>query len=77
MWESAGLNLKQFDGKPVAKCIPELDAAIAVLKSEPKRFIAMNPANGWGGYASLVPALEALRRQLSEAQETDVVDVSY
>ena len=41
------------------------------LESDPARFRAMNPANGWGGYDSLLQVLRAMR----DAAEDDVAYV--
>lgn len=65
MWRAAGADLAAFDGKRAHECVPILAKAIAVLKTEPERFVAMNPPNGWGSYATLVPALEELLLQLA------------
>lgn len=40
-----------------------LDEAIKNLERDPKRYRAMNPANGWGDYDSLVGVLRELRDQ--------------
>lgn len=60
MWRAAGCDIAEFHGKPVGECIVVLREGIAALKREPERYRAMNPANGWGGYDTLVPRLEAL-----------------
>ena len=60
MWEAAGANLAEFDGKLADECLPVLQAAIDELRANPGYYTAMNPPNGWGSYDSLVPTLEAL-----------------
>lgn len=65
MWRAAGADLAEFDGKLAGECIPILDAALAALRDDPARFKAMNPANGWGAYETLVLALEKLRRNFA------------
>ena len=40
--------------------IEPLQAALAAMKKEPSRFIALNPQNGWGSYAAFLPWIEAL-----------------
>jgi hypothetical protein len=66
MWREAGVDLASFDGRQVSACVVELAVAIQTLEREPERFIAMNPANGWGSYESLVPALKQLLRAFEE-----------
>lgn len=38
--------------------IEPLRAGLALLRSDPARFIAMNPENGWGSYDTFVPWVE-------------------
>jgi hypothetical protein len=38
--------------------IAPLQAGLALMKSEPERFEAHNPANGWGSYDVFVPWIE-------------------
>lgn len=38
--------------------IPILEAGLALLKSEPDKFKAHNPENGWGTYEGLVEFVE-------------------
>jgi hypothetical protein len=40
--------------------IEPLRTAIAMLRDDPARFSAFNPANGWGSYDTFVPWLESL-----------------
>ena len=60
MWCEAGIDLAECHGRDAGGCAEGLEAAIHNLKSNPEKFIAMNPPNGWGSYESLVPALEKL-----------------
>ena len=57
MWCEAGADLAEFEGKTAGECIPVLESAISTLHSDPTRFRAMNPPNGWGSYETLIPAL--------------------
>ncbi len=46
-------------GMELAEHIIELlKAGIELMKSDPERFKALEPANGWGSYDSFVPWLE-------------------
>lgn len=74
MWCAAGADLADFHGKTPAECAAVLGPAIDVLKSDPERFRAMNPPNGWGRYddagegdPGLVTVLERLLKQLHAA----------
>jgi hypothetical protein len=60
MWRAAGADLAGFDGKPASECATVLRAALTAVRAEPERYEAMNPRNGWGSYASLLPALGEL-----------------
>lgn len=60
MWRAAGADLAEYHGKPASECIPSLRMAIALMRRDPARFEAMNPPNGWGSYADLLPALDRL-----------------
>lgn len=55
-WSSE--HLEGVTGKRLAI---ELAAAILVLETDPAKFIAMNPDNGWGSYETLLPVLRAIR----------------
>lgn len=60
MWRAAGADLAQFHGRAAGDCLAELDSAIAELKGNPQKYVPMNPPNGWGSWASLVPRLDEL-----------------
>lgn len=60
MWRAAGADLADFEGKPAGDCLPTLNAAITEMAVNPARYEAMNPANGWGDYGSLLSALQQL-----------------
>jgi hypothetical protein len=38
--------------------IEHLELGLAALRSDPKRFEALNPSNGWGSYRDFVPWVE-------------------
>jgi len=63
MWRLAGADLAEFHGKPAADCLPILVAAIRRMEDDPAPFRALDPANGWGSYDSLLPALRDLADQ--------------
>lgn len=58
-----------------AQLIGPLTAGLHALKSDPARFEAMNPENGWGSYAGLVTFVEKYLAACIENPECDV-DVS-
>lgn len=74
-WREAGADLAEFDGKTGEECAPILERAIATMRDEPERFRAHDSPNGWGNYATLLPALERLLRHLCEYPKS-VVRVS-
>lgn len=75
MWREAGANLADFHGQPAVECIPTLRTAIQTMEADPARFEAMNPENGWGSYATLVPRLRVLLEEF-EAHPRAIVTVS-
>jgi hypothetical protein len=58
--------------KRAAQLIEPLKAGIELLKSDPKRFIALEPDNKWGTYADFVPWLEQYLRACEEYPEATV-----
>lgn len=72
MWRAAGADLADFHGKTAGECLPILEKAIAELRANPAKYIAMNPANGWGSYDSLVPALGELADTFSRHPKATV-----
>jgi hypothetical protein len=63
MIRDAGLTEWPYDvdGWKAGELGQRLDDAIKVLESDPKRFRAMDPANGWGSYDSLLPVIREVR----------------
>lgn len=72
MWRLAGADLAEFDGKPASECLPLLDAAIVDMEANPAKYRALEPPNGWGSLASLVPALRRLADDLRAHPKTTV-----
>ena len=63
MAEEAGIYQHLWRPEEVAitharQLIEPLRAGIALMKADPERFIAFEPANGWGRYIHFVPWLE-------------------
>ena len=61
LWEAAGLDLAAAAGRTAVSVAADLDAALIVLRADAARFEALNPPNGGGSYATLLPALDTLR----------------
>lgn len=72
MWHAAGIDLAECHGRDAGGCAEGLGAALVQLKADPARFQAMDPPNGWGSYATLVPALEQLLRLFESAPRATV-----
>ena len=67
MMRAAGYDwIYNLDGLKVKDTIQQFEHMLENLKSDPERYIAMNPANGWGDYASLVALWEEI---IPEAQK--------
>lgn len=63
MWYAAtpgAQKMVYIDGMTGAESAPVLKAAIKTLEADPDRFIAMQPPNGWGSYATFVPWLKSV-----------------
>ena len=72
MWRLAGADLAEYGGKPASECIPSLRAAIADMEANPGKYTPLNPENGWGSLASLIPALIELLELFESAPKAEV-----
>jgi len=59
MWREAGCDLKELKDKKAADCIKPLCDAINRMLSDPDKYKAMNPSNGWGSYEGCIDFLKA------------------
>ncbi len=53
MWYAIYPNQEHMidvDGLTGKQSLPLLECALNILQNEPDKFIALNPANGWGSY---------------------------
>ena len=62
--EALGRRIREMRGVTGAEAEPILRAAVAAMESDPLRFKALNPPNGWGCYED---ALNTLRWMLEES----------
>lgn len=76
MWRAAGVDLAEFDGKTAGECLAKLQPAIDELKTNPAKYRAMDPPNGWGSYDTLLPALAELAQAFAAAPVA-IVSVSH
>ena len=72
MWCDAGADLRTFNGQPAGWCAEKLRAALRILRDDPGHFQAMDPPNGWGSYADLLPALDRLLEMFENAPKATV-----
>jgi hypothetical protein len=74
MWDLAGVYnaLYNSDGKKAKDIIQELDDGVAKMVSSPKKFIKLNPKNGWGSYDT---ALDFLREVLQKCRENPTATI--
>lgn len=49
---------EEIGARSAGDLIERLTIGLALLKSDPKRFAAHNPPNGWGTYTEFVPWVE-------------------
>jgi hypothetical protein len=67
IWAGAWSDFNGFKARDV---LPKVDGAIAALRSDPSRFDAMNPSNGWGSREGLVCFLGRVRTALAEEPDS-------
>jgi len=60
MLGATGLRIPEFDGVLAGACAARLDVAIRTMTGMPDHFRELEPANGWGSYDQMMPALEKL-----------------
>lgn len=53
--------------------VPVLENGIGLLKSDPEKYKAFNPSNGWGSYDIFVPWLERLLEACKEYPNTKII----
>jgi hypothetical protein len=58
--------------KKAADMISPLKAGLGRLKSNPKKFVKLNPANGWGSYEGFVEAVESILEACEENPSSKV-----
>ena len=58
-WPYDFLDNLRDNGK-AGDMVEPLQRVLRNMRSEPAKYRAMNPPNGWGNYASLIPVLERL-----------------
>ena len=58
-----------------SQLIGALEAGLDLLRADPKRFMALNPENGWGSYEGLVEFVETYLAACKESPDA-VVRVS-
>ncbi len=75
MWRLAGADLAEFHGRIAGDVLPLLDAAITDMRSNPAKYRALNPANGWGNYERCLDFLRGLRADF-ENHPRAIVQVS-
>jgi hypothetical protein len=49
-----------------SEILPNLEAGLALMKTEPERFKPHSASNGWGTYEQAVPWLEDFIEQIKE-----------
>jgi hypothetical protein len=63
MWREAGCfdALYESHGQVAGRYIEALNAAVASMSSDPARYRALDPKNGWGSYVTAFPWLQEVR----------------
>lgn len=71
--EASGMRFTDLGGRSGAECGRILRAALQRLVSDPERFEALNPPNGWGDYDGLVH--ETVKAAIVAARYPNAVSV--
>jgi hypothetical protein len=66
-----------MDGAPVTEAGGVFRKVAEALRSDPERFRAMNPENGWGTYEGLVEVMDTLALACVQADSSARVEVSW
>lgn len=77
MWDTAGCRLRDWAydkaaGRTAKTLIEPLRTAIAAMEADPAKYRAMNPANGWGSYNTVLPWLRAILAACEQYPEARV-----
>jgi hypothetical protein len=64
---------EEIDIHTAEQLIEPLEKGLALLKSEPHRFKAFNPPNGWGNYENLVRFVEEYLESCKENPGAEVI----
>jgi hypothetical protein len=66
MTEKAGLrSLTDLHNLLASEALPIIASVIEAMEADPEDFRALNPANGWGDYDTLLERLHDLRDELA------------
>lgn len=78
MWFEAlgGKSLSDLHGRSAVEALPALDKAVTAMETDPEKYKAMNPPNGWGNYDGALDYLRRLRDGCAQHPKT-VVHVSH
>jgi hypothetical protein len=70
--EACGSSPSSWNGLPASEVATLAATAAKAMRDDPDRFDAMNPANGWGSRATLVPVLEKIAEGCRAAPKATV-----
>lgn len=73
--EAMGQSLSAFDGANAGGSIPALRKCVDEMLSNPEKYKAMNPANGWGNYEGALSYAQKLLHEC-EKKTTATINVS-
>lgn len=59
-------HMVDVDGLTGKESLPLLECALDMLERNPKKFIAMNPSNGWGDYEGFMAYIKKLIEMANE-----------
>lgn len=76
MWRVAGADLAAMDGKPAMEVQLILATAVRNMLSEPAKYRALEPDNGWGSYEGCVDYLTKLALIAGQVDPSDTFYVN-
>lgn len=54
-------SMSDWNNKPSNEILPHIEGIIRIMESDPNRFKAMNPENGWGNYEGALKWMKEIR----------------
>ena len=60
-WNQAGARLRDWDNRPIAEVLPELEQAIKRIEADRGSYSKFEPDNGWGSVDTMLKFMRQVR----------------